>query len=95
MEGTESADKGPAEPSDKGSDHLVDEPRLKYNRLSADVTDLLATDEATSLAVSDKMLALGTESGSVCLLDYSGNEACHPSCGGVCRLQLAPIALAK
>ena len=50
------------------------EPRFRYQNLGADVTQLLLRTVATCLAVSDKMLALGTAGGSVHLLDYAGNE---------------------
>ena len=51
-----------------------EEPRLKYQRLGSDVTELLGKNAATCLCVSDKILALGTSSGTVHILDYSGNE---------------------
>ena len=51
-----------------------EEPRLKYQRLEADVGDLLLETEAACLCVSEKMLALGPREGSVHLLDYDGNE---------------------
>lgn len=50
------------------------EPRFRYQSLAGDVTQLLMRSSASCLAVSDKMLALGTSSGSVHLLDYAGNE---------------------
>ena len=53
------------------------EPRFRYQSLVGDVTQLLMRSSASCLAVSDKMLALGTSSGSVHLLDYAGNEV-HP-----------------
>ena len=54
-----------------------EEPRLKYQRLGSDVADLLGKNAATCLCVSDKILALGTHSGTVHVLDYSGNEVLH------------------
>ena len=51
-----------------------EEPRLKYQRLEADTGDLLLETEAACLCVSEKMLALGTQDGTVHLLDYDGNE---------------------
>ncbi|KAK9800354.1 hypothetical protein WJX73_009236 [Symbiochloris irregularis] len=51
-----------------------DEPRLKYNRLGASVCEILETAAASSLCVSEKILALGTHTGSVHVLDVSGNE---------------------
>ena len=55
------------------------EPRLKYHRLGADAEadSLLAEDAATCLCVSDKLLALGTKSGTVLILDYSGDKVEH------------------
>ena len=38
------------------------------------MTELLGKNAATCLCVSDKILALGTSSGKVHILDYSGNE---------------------
>lgn len=51
-----------------------DEPRLKYQRLGASVSEILETAAASSLCVSEKILALGTHTGSVHVLDVSGNE---------------------
>lgn len=53
-----------------------EEPRLKYQRLGCDVAELLGNNAATCLSVSDKILALGTHSGTVHVLDYNGNEVC-------------------
>lgn len=53
---------------------VEEEPRLKYQRLGSDVVDLLKKNAATCLCVSDKILALGTHSGTVHVLDYNGNE---------------------
>ena len=47
-------------------------------RLGADVVDILRRDEASSLCVSEKMLALGTHSGTVYLLSCAGDEVCVP-----------------
>ena len=51
-----------------------EEPRLKYQRLGASVTEILEEARSTCLCVSDKILALGTHDGSVHVLDVSGNE---------------------
>ena len=55
-------------------DEEVSEPRFRHQALAADVTQLLMRTAASCLTVSDKMLALGTATGSVHLLDYGGNE---------------------
>ena len=54
--------------------NIEPEPRLKYQGFDGDLPTLLRSQEATRLCVSDKILALGTTTGSVHLLDYSGNE---------------------
>ena len=50
------------------------EPVLKYQRLGASVTEILAADAASCLAVHAKFLALGTVAGAVHVLDLNGNE---------------------
>jgi len=50
------------------------EPRLKYERFRSDVPAILDKQAATRLCVSDKILALGTQNGTVHVLDYDGNE---------------------
>ena len=50
------------------------EPQLKYERLGGDVKPILARAAATALALSDKVLALGTAAGDVHVLDHAGNE---------------------
>lgn len=58
--------------SDEGED---DEPKLKYQRLGASVTEILKDRAATCLAVAGKFLVLGTDWGNVHVLDtISGNE---------------------
>lgn len=51
-----------------------EEPRLKYQRLGASVSDILEKDPASCLCVSDKILALGTHDGTLHILDIHGNE---------------------
>jgi WD40 repeat protein len=50
------------------------EPRLSYAAFGADVPAIVAADSVTRLCVSDKVLALGTESGQVHILDLEGNK---------------------
>jgi len=50
------------------------EPRLSYDLFGGDVAAILGRDSATCLCVSDKLLALGTQSGAVYLLDYEGDK---------------------
>ena len=55
------------------------EPHLKYESLGGDVGSITASgDRVSCLCLSDKILAIGTESGNVHVLDYSGNQvSCH------------------
>ncbi|AWP17100.1 putative microtubule-associated protein futsch-like [Scophthalmus maximus] len=50
-----------------------EEPKLKYERLSNGVTEILQKDAASCMTVHDKFLALGTHFGKVFLLDIQGN----------------------
>ena len=51
-----------------------EEPLLRYQRLGADVSELLRDDHATCLACHPKFLALGTRAGVVAVFDLNGNE---------------------
>ena len=61
------------------------EPRLSFNAFGADVAAVLNRESATCLCVSDKLLALGTQSGAVYLLDYEGNKVCRNEFIGLIR----------
>lgn len=50
------------------------EPQLRYERLGGDLKAILAETRVTVLALSSKLLAIGTSDGSVAILDYSGNQ---------------------
>ncbi|CAL9151796.1 unnamed protein product [Musa hybrid cultivar] len=50
------------------------EPRLKYQRLGGSVPSLLSNDAAASIAVAERMIALGTHDGTVHILDFQGNQ---------------------
>ncbi|KAM0945251.1 putative chromatin regulator PHD family [Dioscorea sansibarensis] len=51
-----------------------EEPRLKYQRMGGSVPSLLSNDAAASIAISERMIALGTHDGSVHILDFQGNQ---------------------
>ncbi len=61
---------GPAQPKP----HEEQEPQLKYLPLTGDVPSILRREKVTCLCLSDKILALGTDLGSVHVLDYQGNQ---------------------
>ncbi|KAH9500097.1 Vacuolar protein sorting-associated protein 41 [Bulinus truncatus] len=50
------------------------EPKLKYERLANDVTNILSKDAASCIAVHAKFLALGTHWGTIHILDHIGNN---------------------
>ncbi|NXO24090.1 VPS41 protein, partial [Cisticola juncidis] len=54
-------------------DESEEEPKLKYERLSNGVTEILQKDAASCMTVHEKFLALGTHYGKVYLLDVQGN----------------------
>ncbi|XP_029445383.1 vacuolar protein sorting-associated protein 41 homolog isoform X1 [Rhinatrema bivittatum] len=58
---------------DSEEDESEDEPKLKYERLTNGVTEILQQDAASCMTVHEKFLALGTHNGKVYLLDIQGN----------------------
>ncbi|ESO87990.1 hypothetical protein LOTGIDRAFT_126722, partial [Lottia gigantea] len=50
------------------------EPKLKYERISNDVNNILSKDAASCLSVHPKFLALGTHWGMIHILDHIGNN---------------------
>ncbi|KAI7904801.1 uncharacterized protein BX663DRAFT_503574 [Cokeromyces recurvatus] len=54
-------------------DDELDEPKLRYRRVKANVKDILDKDTASILRVSDRFMALGTHWGAVHILDLEGN----------------------
>ncbi|XP_025785570.1 vacuolar protein sorting-associated protein 41 homolog [Puma concolor] len=67
---TESLEESTDESEEEESE---EEPKLKYERLSNGVTEILQKDAAGCMTVHDKFLALGTHYGKVYLLDVQGN----------------------
>lgn len=59
---------------DNSDEEEEEEPRLKYQRMGGSVPTLLQSDAASCIAVSERMIALGTHSGSVHILDFLGNQ---------------------
>lgn len=57
-----------------GEEEEEDEPRLKYQRMGGSVPTLLQADAASCIAVAERMIALGTHTGSVHILDFLGNQ---------------------
>ncbi|TPX31569.1 hypothetical protein SeMB42_g07741 [Synchytrium endobioticum] len=58
-----------------------DEPKLKYQRLTSALADLLKKDSVSCMATSDRFIALGTHWGVIHILDLDGNDVkrfqCH------------------
>ena len=63
-----------SEESSTDSDDEEAEPKLKYERLSADLKAILKKDVASCLAVHNKFLILGSHWGVIHLLDAMGNS---------------------
>uniref|UniRef100_A0A803SMK4 Vacuolar protein sorting-associated protein 41 homolog n=1 Tax=Anolis carolinensis TaxID=28377 RepID=A0A803SMK4_ANOCA len=59
--------------AEEKEDDSEEEPKLKYERLSNGVTEILQKDVASCMTVHEKFLALGTHYGKVYLLDVQGN----------------------
>lgn len=62
------------EEGEEEEEEVEDEPRLKYQRMGGSVPSLLSTDAASSVAVAERMIALGTHDGAVHILDFLGNQ---------------------
>lgn len=69
--GDESSDEEDEEDDDEEED---EEPSLKYQRITGAVPDLLRKDSASALAVSNKLMAMGTHAGIIHILDLTGKR---------------------
>ncbi|KAI6043752.1 hypothetical protein EDC04DRAFT_2951962 [Pisolithus marmoratus] len=69
----EGEDDGEDEEEDD-EDEGDEEPTLKYERMTGPINDLLRKDSISSIAVSNKLVAVGTHGGIVHVLDMSGNR---------------------
>ncbi|KAL0370134.1 UNVERIFIED_CONTAM: Vacuolar protein sorting-associated protein 41 [Sesamum angustifolium] len=72
--GMEGDDEREEESEEENSEEEEDEPRLKYQRMGGSVPTLLQSDAASCVAIAERMIALGTHSGSVHILDFLGNQ---------------------
>ncbi|KAL6575787.1 Vacuolar protein sorting-associated protein 41 [Orobanche hederae] len=72
MEGDDEREEESEEENSEEEDE--EEPRLKYQRMGGSVPSLLQSDAASCIAVAERMIALGTHSGSVHILDFLGNQ---------------------
>jgi len=61
-----------------------EEPRLKYQRMGGSIPSLLASDAASCIAVAERMIALGTQGGTVHILDFLGNQVSNEIGNRVC-----------
>ncbi|XP_013908592.1 PREDICTED: vacuolar protein sorting-associated protein 41 homolog [Thamnophis sirtalis] len=73
----ETAEKEPMsdeETTDESEEDISEEePKLKYERLSNGVGEIIQKDVASCMTIHEKFLALGTHYGKVYLLDVQGN----------------------
>ncbi|OBZ81420.1 Vacuolar protein sorting-associated protein 41 [Choanephora cucurbitarum] len=58
---------------DEDYDDNLDEPKLRYRRVGANVKEILEKDTASTIRVSERFLVLGTHWGAVHILDFEGN----------------------
>ncbi|KAL1544094.1 Vacuolar protein sorting-associated protein 41 [Salvia divinorum] len=77
IEGDDEREEESEEDNSDEEEEEEEEPRLKYQRMGGSVPTLLQSDSgdaASCIAVSERMIALGTHSGSVHILDFLGNQ---------------------
>ncbi|KAF8967466.1 vacuolar assembling protein VPS41 [Flammula alnicola] len=65
---------GTEEDEEEADEEDDEEPSLKYDRIKGAIPDLLKKDSASALAVSNKLLALGTHAGIIHVLDLAGER---------------------
>ncbi|WVR07632.1 hypothetical protein IAU60_004674 [Kwoniella sp. DSM 27419] len=70
-EGQEESMEGETEDEDEDEDE-EEEPALKYSRLKGKIPEILAKDSASTIAVSPRVIALGTHNGMVHVVTYEG-----------------------
>ncbi|KAK8934221.1 hypothetical protein KSP39_PZI014871 [Platanthera zijinensis] len=70
----EREDEDEEEEEEKEAVEEEEEPRLKYQRMGGSLPSLLSTDAAASIAIAERMIALGTHDGTVHILDFQGNQ---------------------
>jgi len=69
----EESDSDDDDESDENSEEEV-EPKLKYERITNDLSSILSKDAASCIAVHPKFLALGTHWGMIHILDHAGHN---------------------
>ncbi|KAL8579065.1 hypothetical protein ACOMHN_036004 [Nucella lapillus] len=74
MEQRDDGDQEEGEMDDESEIEEEVEPKLKYERISNDLTSILSKDAASCIAVHTKFLALGTHWGMIFILDHTGNN---------------------
>ncbi|KAI9196898.1 hypothetical protein LWI28_027937 [Acer negundo] len=62
------------EGDDEREEDEEEEPRLKYQRMGGSIPSLISNDAASCIAVAERMIALGTHTGTVHILDFLGNQ---------------------
>ncbi|XP_078150980.1 vacuolar protein sorting 41 [Carex rostrata] len=67
-------EEGEEEEEAEEAEEEEEEPRLKYQRMGGSLSSILSNDMASSIAVAERMIALGTHDGTVHILDFQGNQ---------------------
>lgn len=73
-DGEEEEEEEAEETEGGGEEEEEEEPRLKYQRMGGSLSSILSNDMASSIAVAERMIALGTHDGTVHILDFQGNQ---------------------
>ncbi|KAG0476009.1 hypothetical protein HPP92_012850 [Vanilla planifolia] len=72
VDGDDEREEGEEEEEEEEEDE--EEPRLKYQRMGGSLPSLLSNDATASIAIAERMIALGTHDGTVHILDFQGNQ---------------------
>ncbi|KAG8985538.1 Vacuolar protein sorting-associated protein 41, partial [Tulasnella sp. 427] len=65
---------GDDESEDDEDDDEEEEPVLKYEKMGGIVNEILEKDTASAIAVSSKLVAIGTHNGVAHIMDFAGNR---------------------
>ncbi|CAL4184393.1 unnamed protein product, partial [Meganyctiphanes norvegica] len=62
------------ESTEESEDEEEEEPKLKYERISGDLREILKRDGASCIAANSKLMIIGTNWGRVHVMDHQGNK---------------------
>ncbi|XP_066945060.1 vacuolar protein sorting-associated protein 41 homolog [Macrobrachium rosenbergii] len=78
------------EESEEEDSEEEEEPKLKYERISGDLREILKRDGASCIAANSKLMIIGTNWGRIHVLDHQGNKVkgFHPHSGPVTMIDM-------